>query len=290
MCVSVQNFGASSSLLSLEKTFEFINAFHNMAGPIIRLNDGYIDKYLGPEFIALFKKNERALAAAIQLSDTVKQFNEKQSEFPNIRIAIGVHCGAGMIGIVGENERMESAVLSTANVVAQHLKRSNAKFKTRILASKGVVEKCKKSLCYRYIGNTAVQDVSEPIGMYEVFHESDTKNATKDTFTTAVNEMMENNVPKALELFAQVIQANATDATAQQMMRLCDSLKEIHSSKMTDMSLVDALQHASVLAAFEKFMIQEFNSENLMLYKALDQWSHIPDLSKPAAAKVCVTM
>ena len=60
-----RSFTTMSERMSPEVNFNFLNAFFGRMGLIIRLNEGFIDKYIGDVIMALFPgKAEYALRAA----------------------------------------------------------------------------------------------------------------------------------------------------------------------------------------------------------------------------------
>ena len=52
--LDIRNFTALSEGMNPAETFRFINAFLERFGPVIREQGGFIDKYLGDGFMALF--------------------------------------------------------------------------------------------------------------------------------------------------------------------------------------------------------------------------------------------
>ena len=59
------------------------------------------------------------------MQQQVALFNSQitqQSDYPEIAIAMGIHTGSLMLGTIGEEQRMESTVISDAVHLATHLK------------------------------------------------------------------------------------------------------------------------------------------------------------------------
>jgi hypothetical protein len=52
----IRDFTSISEKLSPSETFEFLNSYLEKVGPIVRSNNGYIDKYIGDSIMALFPK------------------------------------------------------------------------------------------------------------------------------------------------------------------------------------------------------------------------------------------
>jgi class 3 adenylate cyclase len=86
-------------------------------GPIIREHNGFIDKYIGDAVMALFPRSAAdAVSAALAIQREVAAYNQDRRSVDGapLRIGIGIHTGDLMLGTVGEEERMESTVISDA--------------------------------------------------------------------------------------------------------------------------------------------------------------------------------
>ena len=130
MCVlfcDIIAFTSLSEKLGPENSFRFINAYLSWISPIVRMNKGFIDKYIGDSIMALFP-NEADDAVAMQKA--MAQFNEKfiAPGTPSIRIGVGVHIGKLMLGVIGESQRMETTVISDAVNVASRLERLTRRY------------------------------------------------------------------------------------------------------------------------------------------------------------------
>ena len=55
----IRSFTTISEKMSPEENFKFVNSYLNNIGPLIRKNNGYIDKFMGDGVMALFKSSEK---------------------------------------------------------------------------------------------------------------------------------------------------------------------------------------------------------------------------------------
>lgn len=120
----IRDFTAISETLSPEETFLFLNDYLRQVGPTIRSHNGFIEKYVGDAIFALFEKEpEDALSAGIEMHKTIARWNKesKPHRIGDIQIGVGIHFGELMLGIIGEEQRIESAVLSDSMGVANSL-------------------------------------------------------------------------------------------------------------------------------------------------------------------------
>ena len=110
--------------MSPKQNFDFINEYLSQMGPIIRRHNGFIDKYIGDAIMALFPDDaDRAVQAAIDMQKQVQLYNvyRQQNHLEPIAIGIGLHSGELMLGTIGEEERMESTVISDAVNLASRI-------------------------------------------------------------------------------------------------------------------------------------------------------------------------
>lgn len=133
----IRNFTGISETLSPAENFSFINDYLSVMGPIIRENNGFIDKYIGDAILALFFKSSDATRAAVAMHEMLQRFNAQFVDgiFPEIRIGIGVHTGRIMLGTIGEIRRMENTVISDTVNAASRIESLTKKLGAGILIS-----------------------------------------------------------------------------------------------------------------------------------------------------------
>ena len=155
-----------------EENFKFVNSYLNNIGPLIRKNNGYIDKFMGDGVMALFKTSEKdAIIAAIEMHKSLNSYNQKSSingQDP-IKIGIGINTGKMMLGTLGESNRMEGSVISDAVNIASRLESLTKVYKSDILISEDTKKKIKqKNLFTRFVDIVKVKGKSESFSIYEV--------------------------------------------------------------------------------------------------------------------------
>ena len=113
MFCDIRSFTELSESMTPEEIFKFLNAYLKRVGPIIRNNNGFIDKFMGDGIMALFPLNpEDAVLAAVQMQSAVMEYNvlRTKSNYKPIQIGIGIHVGNLMLGTIGEANRMDATV------------------------------------------------------------------------------------------------------------------------------------------------------------------------------------
>lgn len=69
----IRSFTTISETMTPEKNFSFLNRYLGVIGPIVRKNNGFIDKYIGDAVMALFpEKPEDAIQTASEMIEKVK--------------------------------------------------------------------------------------------------------------------------------------------------------------------------------------------------------------------------
>jgi class 3 adenylate cyclase len=153
MFVDIRDFTTLSETMTPEENFRFINSYLRRVGPVIRANQGFVDKYMGDGIMALFPGDVRhAFEAALGIRHAVVEYNadRAKSGYPPIRIGIGIHRGPLMLGTIGENQRMDSTVISDTVNAASRLEGLTKKFGRDVLVSGETVEALGMELAARY--------------------------------------------------------------------------------------------------------------------------------------------
>lgn len=220
----IRDFTAISETLSPEETFLFLNDYLRQVGPIIRSHNGFIEKYVGDAIFALFEKQpEDALSAAIQMHKTIAKWNSEghHHRVGEIQIGVGIHFGELMLGIVGEEQRIESAVLSDSMGVANSLESMTKKYGAKIILSLDALLELKEpdSYPHRLLDFIKIPAKQKLIGIAQVlvdgveesFH---LKIQTKERFEESVNLFWDGDFKGAELGFLSVLSIDPSDKAA----------------------------------------------------------------------------
>ena len=218
-----------------QENFEFINTYLSQVCPAIRQHNGFIDKYIGDRIMALFPETaEDAIAAAIAMQQQVAVFNSQitqQSDYPEIAIAIGIHTGSLMLGTIGEEQRMESTVISDAVHLATHLEELTKLYGVGIIASEQTISYLAQpiSYCHRLLSLVKVKGKNEAVAVFEIY-EGDSpqmrelKNQTRTQFEEAVHLYYQQQFDEACQIFQEVLQVNSQDSAAEFYIQCCEDV------------------------------------------------------------------
>lgn len=152
--IDIRNSTKTSYTLSLAENFAFINKYLGIIGPIVRKNDGYVDKYLGDGVLAVYLSPESALKASNEIIKAINQ-DSKQLGIYSTTVGIGIHTGRVVMGVIGDKKRLSATIISESVNSASYLEKLNRKLGTNLLFTKETLNKLNKNCIvnYRYVGN-----------------------------------------------------------------------------------------------------------------------------------------
>jgi adenylate cyclase len=125
-----------------------LREFHGRMQAAVFAHGGTVDKYIGDAVMATFGTPRagpadatNALRAAAAMRDAVADWNAARAARGEaaVRIGVGVHCGAVVLGDIGGESRIEFAVLGDTVNVASRLERLTRELGASIVASDAVV-------------------------------------------------------------------------------------------------------------------------------------------------------
>jgi PAS domain S-box-containing protein len=232
MFADIRNFTTLSESMSPQENFNFLNSYLKQVGPIIRKHQGFIDKYIGDAIMALFPATaDDGLKAAIEIQKQVTCYNRDRENagYPSITIGIGLHTGSLMLGTIGEQQRMESTVISDTVNLASRLEDLTKVYGASILIS-GYTLFCladQSQYHYRFIGQVQVKGKKHLVPVFEVFDaEPDSiiqlKEQTKTSFEKGIVTFNQNKIDVAFSIFQEILEMNWHDKAARNYLKLCE--------------------------------------------------------------------
>jgi class 3 adenylate cyclase len=171
--LDIRNFTSLSENMSPQDNFRFLNSFLSIFGPIVRTHGGFIDKYPGDGIMALFPGGpDEALSSALEMRERLVDYNAGRAKggYAPIRFGIGIHAGPLMLGTIGENNRMDSTVISDSVNTASRLEGLTKKFSKDILVSGRTLGALARPGDYetRYLGDEVVKGKAMAVEVFEL--------------------------------------------------------------------------------------------------------------------------
>ncbi len=228
----IRDFTEISESMTPKENFDFINHYLGYMEPVIRNNNGFIDKYIGDSIMALFPDDPGdAINAAIEMRIKLVQFNQVMSQFgkPEIDSGIGIHAGKLMLGIVGGEGRMDGTVISDAVNLASRLEGLTKIYGNAIIISEDTLIKIDdpSNYHYRFLDVTNVKGKKEAVYIFEIIdgEPEDIKQLkieTKAQFGKAINHYKNKQYKEALAGFLAIREVNMHDKAAGLYITRCE--------------------------------------------------------------------
>ncbi|NES22281.1 MAG: response regulator [Symploca sp. SIO3E6] len=227
----IRSFTSLSEGMSPQENFNFINSYLSQVSPVIRAHNGFIDKYIGDAIMALFPKSaDDAVQGAITMQEQVALYNQyrQSSGYVPIAIGIGLHTGSLMLGTIGEQERMESTVISDAVNLASRLEGLTKLYGARIIISEATLSELNNlpQYSYRFLDKVKVKGKKIAVAIFEICNGDpeklqELKMNTKTRFEEAVFLYHHQEFAAAKKLFKEVLRNNPQDQAAILHLKSC---------------------------------------------------------------------
>lgn len=216
-----------------EDAFKFVNSYWKITAPIIRKNKGFINQFQGDGLLALFPQSaNNAVDAACSMLNVLDVFNQDQlarGDTP-LDIGIGINTGSAMLGIVGEEERLEPACVSDIANTASRVETLNKTYGTHFLLSDNTVNELEKAVQYqlRMIDKVYLKGRKSPTCLFEYIDWQDQlKDKTIADYLTQFNQAFalyqQGHFKDALALFNACKTNYSDDTVADVLINRCQT-------------------------------------------------------------------
>ncbi|MBK8710852.1 MAG: response regulator [Niastella sp.] len=231
MFSDIRDFTTMSEKMTPKENFEFLNGYLEEIGPIIRSNNGFIDKYIGDAIMALFPYGPNdAVKAAVEIGLQLAAYNEKRVQLglPNIKTGTGIHTGPMILGTIGEMERMESTVISDSVNLASRLEGLTKYYGVSLLLTQSTFEKLTSPHNYhhRKLDKVKVKGKEQFVTIVEIFDTDPVniihlKENNAVAFSEALVKYEEKKFAEAQSMFLSILNNFPDDITAKLYLERC---------------------------------------------------------------------
>jgi class 3 adenylate cyclase len=180
--------------------------------------------------MALFSNPEDAVQSGVVMLKKLETYNEgrKRAGYTPIRIGVGVNTGPVILGMLGEENRLDGTVISDTVNLASRLEGLTKTYCTPLLVSGFTVNALEDASTFhtRHVGQATVKGKSRPVTVYEVLDaEPDTvaaeKMGTATRFEEALLQYEKGRLQEALEGFQECVREVPEDETAKVYAQRC---------------------------------------------------------------------
>ncbi|RME91097.1 MAG: adenylate/guanylate cyclase domain-containing protein [Candidatus Hydrogenedentota bacterium] len=109
----LEGFTALAETLQPEEAITILNVALNVIVKTINRHHGYVDKFMGDGFMAIFDNPENAVLSGIEIQKNFKVINDfrEASNEPPLKLRLGLNHGRVILGNIGTPERLEWSVI-----------------------------------------------------------------------------------------------------------------------------------------------------------------------------------
>ncbi|MEP7322093.1 MAG: adenylate/guanylate cyclase domain-containing protein [Saprospiraceae bacterium] len=226
----IRDFTTVSEKMTPEENFRFVSAFNARLGPIIRSNRGFINQYLGDSIMALFPENpEDALKAAILMQRAVEELNKERTAAGlfSINAGIGLHTGPLIMGITGDEFRLDAATISDTVNTASRIESLTKYYRSPLLLSGETLRQIHSADKYhlRHLGKVQLKGKNNLLSIVECIdsypeEEIQIKLSTLPQFNLAMDYYQERRFDLAIEIFQNILAIDPDDDAAEYILNI----------------------------------------------------------------------
>jgi two-component system, sensor histidine kinase ChiS len=227
----LRDYTRLSEQMGPEDNFRFIDAYNRRMGPIVNRNHGFINQYLGDAILALFPGQPAdAIRCAIGIQVALRDYNVQRLEKGRIpvRVGAGLHTGPLIMGVTGDEERMDVAIISDTVNTASRIEGLSKHYGVNILLSEESLHRLQDpgEFHFRFLGKVQVKGKQNALRIYECFDGDppemlQAKMATATRFEEGMQHYFEKDFALAALAFQEVTRQHPGDATARIFLQKC---------------------------------------------------------------------
>jgi adenylate cyclase len=170
----VSGFTTLSERLTPTEIVELLNKFFELCTDIIFQYHGTLDKFIGDCVMGLFgvplpllDAPERAISAALEITEGLFLMNKDRPEDRRIDVRIGINTGRAVVGDIGPINRLEYTVLGDSVNTASRLQSDVAR-QGQIVVGESTFLKTREKFVFRELGLFPLKGKLVQEGAYEV--------------------------------------------------------------------------------------------------------------------------
>ncbi|MFR5602496.1 MAG: HAMP domain-containing protein [Lachnospiraceae bacterium] len=232
LCMQVNDFESITRTMETKKLFAFINRIYQETVPAIQKRGGVIGEYYQGGFTAFYQTScqdvlDSAIIVCQHLNELSKAGETGEAE---AQIAFGISHGPVMLGIVGNDDRLATSMLSGQITMAEHLRSVGEKYRSRILITGTAAEHIpdfETQYKSRLVGIMNLKLSGRKERIYDVYNgdpdsDRELKDLTKEKFEEGVKNFLAGEFYQARLCFIEVLKLYRYDYAAREYLYLCN--------------------------------------------------------------------
>ena len=162
--------------ISLREQFETIAFYSSKILEVLENSGGIVLYASGNEMMTLFRKSTKsAISTALEIQELLQIMNSRRAQdyYPCIEFAIAVHFGDILLGIIGEEQRIDCATISSNIELTNNICKLGHCEKIPVIISEAVTNNLDETQIkmLRLLGKIKFRETDKPINLYG-FHSS----------------------------------------------------------------------------------------------------------------------
>jgi len=226
----IRSFTNISEINKPENVVNFLNVYFSQMVDIIKKHGGSIDKFMGDAIMALFgapisyvDNAKRAVAAAIEMSENLKNVHTELMQFPpgiNFDIGIGIHYGEAIVGNIGCKEKTDYTVIGDTVNLASRLEGLTKHYGSRIIVSEAVKDEIGKEFNVMPVDIVKVKGKTQGVRIFRADSHPLSDEYVKN-YTKGLDLYIEGAWKLAMGYFEEALKARGEDKSAKLMISRC---------------------------------------------------------------------
>jgi class 3 adenylate cyclase len=227
----LRNFSTITEPMEPNQVMDFVNHYLSHVSPAVQANGGVIAQYLGDGVMAVFPgSTDVAIEATLEIQRAIRRFALEAFPFEpqKLRMGIGLHFGAVELGIIGDQDRWDSAVLSDVTNTAARIEGLTKDLGADIIISDVVLKNLNhpETFEFRRLGRFRVKGRQSHVEILELLNSLppeilERRLATRPALEKGVTANAQGNFADALAAFEEVLRIDPNDTGAQTLLRRC---------------------------------------------------------------------
>lgn len=228
----MEGFSALAERIASRDLLQRVSIMLEVVTRSVHVERGTIDKFMGDGVMAFWGAPAplddhawHACVAALCVQRDMEAHNKvwRAEDAPEMRLRIGIHSDAVLVGNVGSHERMSYTVLGDGVNIAARLEALNKEYGTFVSISHDTFQEAGDRLCVRPIDDVTVKGRRAHITVYELFgvygagkdlEPSEDQIALARSTRAAFDALMAGNRKEAMTRYQKVLQTQPDDPVA----------------------------------------------------------------------------
>ena len=168
-------FTALSEQLEPTVLVGILNGYFEHMSRAITDHRGYVSTFIGGGLLAFFCATDPnpwqgndCVYAALAMREALQSYNKelKERELSQLAVGIGLHCGTGVVGLMGSTQLKEFAFVGCAVNVAARVRTLTRQFENDIILTEALKQTIEPRFETSQLPNTSVKGVREALAIH----------------------------------------------------------------------------------------------------------------------------